>query len=140
MIGAIDAIDAIDGRLFHLALGRDWDAALAGAGYRASTLGRSVDEEGFTHCAHAHQVAGVARRFYADITEALVLLEIDPSLLTSQVVEEVPSGATEAFPHVYGPIDVTAVVAAHEVVRGTDGELVLPAVVTGGSRGSGPST
>ena len=128
------------GRLFHLALGRDWDAALAGAGYRTSTLGRTVDEEGFTHCSHARQVAGVAHRFYGGVSEALVLLEIDPALLTSQVVEEVPPGATEAFPHVYGPIDVTAVVAAHGVVRDPHGELVLPAVVTGGSGATGPST
>lgn len=129
-----------NGRLFHLALGREWDTALTGVGYRTSTLGRTVDEEGFTHCSHAHQVAGVAHRFYAGVTEPLVLLEIDPSLLTSQVVEEVPPGATEAFPHVYGPIDVTAVVAAHEVVRDVDGELVLPAAVTPGWGATDPST
>lgn len=128
------------GRLFHLALGREWDAARAGAGYCTSTLGRTVEEEGFTHCSHVSQVAGVARRFYAGVGEALVLLEIDPSLLTSEVVEEVPPGGTEAFPHVYGPIDVTAVVATHAVARGASGELVLPAVVTDASPRSDPST
>lgn len=127
-------------RLFHLALEREWEAALAGAGYRTSTLGRTVEEEGFTHCSHASQVAGVARRFYGGVDEALVLLEIDPSLLTSEVVEEVPSGGAEAFPHVYGPLDVPAVVAAHAVARDDHGELVLPAVVNDASARSGPST
>jgi uncharacterized protein (DUF952 family) len=95
---------------------------------RTSTLGRTVEEEGFTHCSYASQVAGVAARFYAEVTEPLVLLEIDPGLLTSEVVEEAPPGADEAFPHVYGPIDLPAVVAAHPVGRDDRGGLVLPAL------------
>lgn len=128
------------GRLFHLALGREWAAALAGTGYRTSTRGRTVDEEGFTHCCHATQVQGVGARYYADVDEPLLLLEIDPTLLTSPVVEEVPPGGDEPFPHVYGPIDVTAVVAAHDVGRADDGALVLPAVLNPDSGSTVPST
>jgi uncharacterized protein (DUF952 family) len=73
-------------------------------------------------------VAGVAARFYAEVTEPLVLLEIDPGLLTSMVVEEAPPGGDEAFPHVYGPIDLTAVVTAHPVGRDDRGGLVLSAL------------
>lgn len=113
--------------LFHLALNAEWEAALRGAGYRTSTLGRTVAEEGFTHCSRAHQVAGVATRFYTDVHEPLVVLEVDPVLLTSTVVDEVPAGASEAYPHVYGPLDVVAVVAAHPVRRDGQGRFVLPA-------------
>ena len=50
--------------------------------------------------------------FYADVTEPLVLLEIDTDLLDVPVVEEVPApGMTETFPHVYGAIRPAAVVA-----------------------------
>lgn len=126
-------------RLWHLALAREWDEAGRGAGYRTSTLGRSLEDEGFTHCAHAHQVDGVARRFYADVTEPLVLLEIDPSLLTSRVVEEAPGGRGDAFPHVHGPLDVAAVVVAHEVARGPDGRPLLP-VRLHGSAATAPSS
>ena len=126
-------------RLWHLALAREWSAAAAGGGYATSTLGRTLDEEGFTHCAHLHQVEGVARRFYAGVADPLVLLEIDPTRLASEVVEEVPPGAPEAFPHVYGPIDVAAVVAVHPLERGADGTLALPAGLSG-SRWSGPSS
>ncbi len=126
-------------RLWHLALAREWAAAVAGGGYRTSTLGRTMDEEGFTHCAHLHQVEGVARRFYAEVADPLVLLEIDPTRLASEVVEEVPPGAPEAFPHVYGPIDVAAVVAVHPLTRHGDGHLVLPAALSG-SGSSAPST
>ena len=126
-------------RLWHLALAGEWDGARRGAGYRTSTLGRSLEDEGFTHCAHAEQVDGVARRFYADVAEPLVLLEIDPSQLTSPVVEEAPPGGDEAFPHVYGPLDSTAVVAVHEVARDRDGRPLLPVSVPG-SAATGPSS
>lgn len=128
------------GRLFHLALAGEWEAALAGPGYRTSTRGRTVDEEGYTHCCHPWQVAGVAERYYRDVEEPLLLLEVDPALLTSPVVEEVPAGGREAYPHVYGPIDVVAVVAAHDVGRAGDGALVLPTVVTSASRPTDPSS
>ncbi|MDQ3385819.1 MAG: DUF952 domain-containing protein [Actinomycetota bacterium] len=126
-------------RLWHLALAGEWDEANGGAGYRTSTLARTLEDEGFTHCAYAGQVDGVARRFYADVPEPLVLLEIDPSLLTSPVVEEAPDGTGEAFPHVYGPLDLRAVVAAHELARGADGRLLLP-VIFPGSAATGPSS
>ncbi len=125
--------------LFHVALAAEWEAALRGDGYDTSTLGRTVAEEGYTHCAHPHQVAGVTARFYADVAERLVLLEVDPELLTSPVVDEVPPGAPEAFPHVYGPLDVVAVTAVHPIVRDEGGSLVLPDVVSG-SRPSDPSS
>jgi uncharacterized protein (DUF952 family) len=98
--------------LFHLALGRDWEAAQQAGDYRVSTLGRTLEQEGFIHTSYAHQVQGVRDAFYADVTEPLVLLEIDPGLLGVPVVEEVPEGADQAFPHVYGPIPVTSVVSA----------------------------
>jgi uncharacterized protein (DUF952 family) len=39
-----------------------------------------------------------------------VLLVIDTDLLDVPVVEEVPDGASESFPHVYGVLDPAAVV------------------------------
>jgi uncharacterized protein (DUF952 family) len=48
------------------------------------------------------------------VTEPLVLLVIDPTLLTATVRDERPPDAEETFPHVYGPIDLGAVV---KVVR-----------------------
>ena len=128
------------GRLFHLALASEWADALAGGGYRTSTRGRTVDEEGYTHCCRPEQVAGVGERYYRQVTEPLLLLEIDPTLLSSPVVEEVPPGGSEPYPHVYGPIDVTAVVAAHDVGRTPTGDLVLPEVVSPASGPTDPST
>ncbi len=98
--------------VFHLALVADWEQAKRDGDYRISTLGRSLAQEGFVHASRAQQVRGVHDAFYGGVTEPMVLLEIDPTLLASPVVLEAPDGADEAFPHIYGPVDIGAVVAA----------------------------
>ena len=102
-------------RLFHLALRRDWEAAQEAGEYRVSTRGRTLAEEGYLHASYAHQWQAVRDAYYADVTEPLVLLEVDPARLDVPVVEEVPGGGAEAFPHVYGPLPVAAVVSVREL-------------------------
>ena len=98
-------------RIFHIATVADWEAAQRSGTYTTSTLGVTLEQEGFIHASREDQWAGVRERFYADVEEQLVLLVIDTALLASPVVEEVPApGVSETFPHVYGPIDPAAVV------------------------------
>ncbi len=97
-------------RLFHIATAADWAAASATGRYTTSTRGRTLAEEGFIHASRGDQWHGVRARYYADVTEPLVLLVIDPDRLTSPVLDEEVPGSTETFPHVYGPIDLDAVV------------------------------
>jgi uncharacterized protein (DUF952 family) len=99
-------------RIFHLATLADWEAAQASGRYTTSTRGRTLAEEGFIHASRADQWQGVRDRFYADVTEPLVLLVIDTDLLTAPVVEEHVPGTEETFPHVYGAIEPAAVVKA----------------------------
>lgn len=99
-------------RIFHVATATDWAAARSSGSYTTSTYGVSLADQGFVHASRADQWQGVRARFYADVSEPLVLLEIDTDLLTSPVVEEPPApGVSETFPHVYGPVDASAVVA-----------------------------
>ncbi|GGK73841.1 hypothetical protein Sme01_33130 [Sphaerisporangium melleum] len=96
--------------ILHLALAGDWDAAIRAGEYRVSTLGRSLEEEGFIHaCADPTQLRGVAGRFYADVTEPLVVLTIDEDRLGCEVRYELAPDAGEEFPHIYGPLPVAAV-------------------------------
>ena len=101
--------------LFHVAFRREWEAAQEAGEYRVSTRGRTLAEEGFLHASYAHQWQAVRDAYYADVPEPLVLLEVDPALLEVPVVEEVPAGGTDPFPHVYGPLPVAAVVAVREL-------------------------
>jgi uncharacterized protein (DUF952 family)/uncharacterized glyoxalase superfamily protein PhnB len=91
--------------LFHIARRRDWDAAQRVGAYRIRTL----DQEGFIHLSFARQVRGTAERFYADVSDQLVLLSIDPSKLTASVVIEPGTGTEELFPHLYGELALDAV-------------------------------
>ena len=113
------------GQIFHLALADDWRAAEERGEYRISTRGATLDDVGFLHASHGHQVPAVAERYYADVTEELVLLVIDPDRLDVAVVEEVPPGGDQAFPHIYGPLPVSAVVDVRAVGRTADGGFVL---------------
>lgn len=113
--------------IYHCSLVSDWDAARAAGEYTVSTRGRSLREEGFLHASYADQVAGVLQRYYADVTEPMVLLAIDPDRLTVPLVSECPPGGHELFPHIYGPLDPSAVVEVRPLVRGT-GRWVTPAL------------
>ncbi|MGN6242775.1 MAG: DUF952 domain-containing protein [Motilibacteraceae bacterium] len=106
--------------VYHVALVADWLAAVAVGEYRTSTLGRTLDEEGFIHCSFAQQVGPTLQRFYDGVSEPLVLLTIDVDRLGVPLVEEEAPGTGEVFPHAYGGIPVSAVTTAVPLRR-TDG-------------------
>ena len=97
-------------RIFHLATAADWEAARRSGAYTTSTRGVTLAEEGFIHASRADQWQGVRERFYADVTEPLVLLVIETDRLDVPVVEE--QVGEETYPHVYGAIPPSAVVQA----------------------------
>ncbi|WP_395109504.1 DUF952 domain-containing protein [Actinomadura sp. SCN-SB] len=106
--------------LLHIAERRRWESARdLGVSYTMSTLGRTLDEEGFIHCSKdLAQVKGVLSRFYGGIDPAdLVLLVIDTAKLDVPVrYERAPDAAgDELFPHVYGPIPLDAVIDVRSV-------------------------
>lgn len=96
--------------IYHIASAADWERATSAGEYRISTRGRTLEEEGFIHCSRAGQVAAVADRFYRGVAD-LVLLTIDERLVKPEVRYESVPGAGESFPHVYGPLNVDAVVS-----------------------------
>lgn len=96
--------------LFHVADRTRWEASVAAGEYTQSTRGMELADVGFIHLSTEAQVAGVLERFYAGVTD-LVLLHIDETRLTAPVVFEDVPGAAEQFPHLYGALNVDAVTA-----------------------------
>jgi len=103
-----------DSTVFHICMRRAIDDARAHGEYRASSL----DTEGFIHLSRAHQVMPTARAYFGGVPD-LVLLVIDPTLLTARVVYEPPAplasetpkpASDELYPHCYGAIDLAAIV------------------------------
>ena len=99
-------------RIYHLATAGDWQRAQQDGAYTTSTRGVTLEQEGFIHASRVDQWEGVRDRYYADVAEPLVLLEIDTDLLDVPWVEERPApDVEETFPHLYGPLNPSAVVA-----------------------------
>ncbi|MDX6254200.1 MAG: hypothetical protein QOJ11_534 [Frankiales bacterium] len=110
--------------IFHISSPEDWQAAQQSGDYRSSTRGRTLEDEGFIHCSRLDQVAGVLAAYYAG-AGPLLLLTIDPALLTSDWRDdEIAPGVF--YPHVYGPIDLAAVVGVTPLGIDADGSYVVP--------------
>jgi uncharacterized protein (DUF952 family) len=104
--------------LVHLCQRSAWDQALAAGEYRAPSLER----EGFIHCSRPEQVQRVALRFYRDLP-GLILLWIDPERVRPEIRWETADG--ESFPHLYGPLNLDAVISYQDYVP-TSGNLFPP--------------
>ena len=107
--------------IYHCSLVSDWEQAERSGSYTISSRGRTLQQEGFVHASYAEQVPGVLQRFYADLTEPLCLLAIDPDRVGSAVVAENLTGGEELFPHIYGPVPADAVTAVTPLTRDDDG-------------------
>ena len=91
--------------IYHITTSAVWNTALQQGYYEAPSL----KDEGFIHCSQEHQIEGVLQRYYADQTN-LVKLVIDTDKLTSKFIFEWSPSTADTFPHVYGVINVDAVI------------------------------
>ena len=110
--------------LFHLSDEAEWTTALAEGAFTGSTRGRTLADEGFIHCSFAHQVETVANLFYGGV-DGLVLLTIDPERVQAPIRYD-PAENGEEFPHIYGPLNIDAVIAVQPFRAGPDGRFHFP--------------
>ena len=114
--------------VLHLTSNDAWLAAAKEGGYRTDSL----STEGFIHCSKPSQIVDVANSFYRG-QNGLVLLVIDPSKLEAELKWEPPAEpepsharAGELFPHLYGPLNLDAVVNVLKFEPTPDGTFSLP--------------
>lgn len=112
--------------LYHIATAADWEQAQQDGEYRTSTRGRSLGEEGFIHASTAAQVLPVADMLFLDEPEDLVLLVLDTGRIGAEIRDEPVPGGADPFPHIYGPLDVAAVVRAVPLGRDETGGFRWP--------------
>ena len=109
--------------IFHITTHTTWSAGQKSGEYRADSL----EQVGFIHCSKAAQVLRVANDYFSG-QQGLLILMLDPSKLKVEVRWEPGSDrADELFPHIYGPVDLDAVVGVFEFKPGPDGKYSLPA-------------
>jgi uncharacterized protein (DUF952 family) len=115
--------------IYHLTSRQAWRAAQQRGEYRADSL----ESEGFIHCSTLTQILPVAEKYYKE-QQGIILLGINPDLLTSELRWEPPSGGApppgvpegELFPHIYGPINLDAIVKVYDLETNPDGSYKLP--------------
>jgi len=112
--------------IYHIATRSDWARAQRDGEYATSTIGRSLADEGFIHASQATQVADVANSFYRGVPDELVLLVIDPDLVRAPIRYEHVPGVEDPFPHIYGPLNPSAVVEATSFAPSPDGTFIFP--------------
>jgi uncharacterized protein (DUF952 family) len=116
--------------MLHITSAAEWKAAQERGFYTAPSL----ETEGFIHCSTEKQVTHVANAFYRG-QSGLVLLVIEETRVKPQVKWEAPAGPpangisqNDLFPHIYGPLNVDAVLKAVEFPSSSDGTFTLPSL------------
>jgi uncharacterized protein (DUF952 family) len=97
--------------IYHIATAADWARAVRDGQYTMSTRGLTLAEQGFIHASTGEQVPLVAEAYYRGAPD-LLLLVIDTDLVAPPIRYEHVPGQAAPYPHIYGPLNVTAVVEA----------------------------
>jgi uncharacterized protein (DUF952 family) len=100
----MNTLDLSPDRIYHIATAIAWQEALQQESY----VHPSLLSEGFIHCSYGKQVPATLELHFKGQSE-LVLLEIDPTQLTSELKVEASRNG-ELFPHIYGPLNLDAAI------------------------------
>ncbi|MGC2275343.1 MAG: DUF952 domain-containing protein [Candidatus Binatus sp.] len=109
--------------IVHIVRRDEWDLALASETYAPASL----RAEGFIHCSTPAQLLDTANRFYRGQND-LVVLWIEESRLKAELKYEASAmqhreSSGDLFPHLYGELNVDAVVRVAALPCDADGSF-----------------
>lgn len=108
--------------IYHITSRDAWSVAQNKGAFTTDSLKIA----GFIHCSKAEQIIRVANNYYMGHPN-LVILKIDTSRIKPPLNWEPGSDKTdELFPHVYGPLNLDAVLGIFDFLPGADGKFLLP--------------
>jgi uncharacterized protein (DUF952 family) len=114
--------------ILHITTHNDWEKARIEGEYTAPSL----QSDGFIHCSTLKQTVDTANIFFKG-QNGLILLCIDEDKLVSECKYEDPSVAGKhdpevgnIFPHIYGPINLSAVINILDFPTNENGVFKLP--------------
>ena len=96
--------------IYHVVNNLRWKTALQMGVYEAESLAT----EGFIHASKGEQLENVLERYYKGQKD-LMLLHIDEIQLTAPLRYEMAPSVNQKFPHIYGPLNLDAVVKAEQL-------------------------
>jgi uncharacterized protein (DUF952 family) len=104
--------------IYHITTREQWDEAVREGIYQPTSL----STEGFIHCSYQQQVQDSAQRYFSGQNDLLVLC-IEPELLRADVREENAPGSQEKFPHLYGALNLEAVIEVQPLLTDEEGRF-----------------
>ena len=111
--------------IFKIATAADWAEAERFGRFDGSAHDKA---DGFLHFSTGPQLAETLRLYYAG-QNGMVLAAVDDAKLGAALKWEHSPSRGEDFPHLFGPLPLSAVTWTHRLVRDTQGTVVLPDMV-----------
>jgi uncharacterized protein (DUF952 family) len=115
--------------IYHVCKAADWQAAKTTGPYTGSA---DDARDGFIHFSGGDQLRESVAR-HRPGQDGLVLLVVDQDRLGPELKWEASRGGA-LFPHLYGPLPVSAVVAEHDLSLGPHGSHIFPPDIPGAVR------
>jgi len=106
------------GITYHLVPSSVWDTGKSSEWYKPE----AYDVDGFIHCTNGiDQLVDVANMFYVTDAREFRVLILDAGRITSDVRYDDDG---QLFPHIYGPLNTSAVIGELAVTRAQDGSFL----------------
>ncbi len=114
--------------IYHITSRQDWEDAQRAGQYQAPSLAH----EGFIHASTGEQVGNTANRYYHG-QAGLVLLVIDTEKVNAEVRFDpvMLNGVQTHFPHIYGPLNLDAVINVLDFAPDANGNFHFVTGVSG---------
>jgi len=106
--------------IYHIAKNDEWSACINKGQYTPA----DYDKDGYIHCSDDRQIKRVANWLFKGQKD-LVLLKIDPTKLKARTIYESSQGTDEKFPHIYGPVNLDAVIKIIQLTCDSNGEFKI---------------
>ena len=99
-------------KIYHITTNENWSLAVGKGLYDFCAL----KTEGFIHCSTFSQVVATANRFFKE-ADNLIVLELKSDEIHSEIRFENLQVGDEKFPHIYGPVELGAVVGIYKLTK-----------------------
>ncbi len=107
-----------DDLLFHITTRENWKEYQTNNNYEPEIY----DSHGFIPCSSGEQLEETANRLFPD-KDKILLLVIDVSTLGENIKYETDEETGQKFPHIYGPLNTSAVIDKIDISAEKDGKF-----------------
>ncbi len=99
--------------IYKIMTSKEWENAKNVGVFKGSEMDQ---KDGYIHASTAEQIAGIKDKFFAGMTD-LVLLSIDPTQIQDSLKWEKSPRSGKVYPHIYGALPLSAVTKEEKLER-----------------------